>query len=429
MKQIISPIVKERLKQLHPCQNEEILLRNFYQKKLKMAGMTILVGFILGMALLISNLVNGKISENGDILRENYNGKTIEIPVTVYSEQYDAVDMNITVEPLAYSEEEAEELFDQAQDWLMQVMPGENEALTCVRSDLVFPTVYEGTDISMTYSSSSYGLIDESGKVKNEELEKEESVQIHVVFSCGEYTREKEYEVMVYPPQYDLQEQFQKDLEELLSLENLQQKEKELFHLPEQVGEEEIVFQEKTDKRFLYIIFLSWLCAAFLYKGMDRDLDKLCEKRKQKLLFSYPEFVSKLALLTGAGMSVTGGIRKIYAEITNHQEPLYEELGIFVRSLDNGMLEEQALEELGKRNGIPQYRKFCSLLSANLKKGSMNLSDLLEKEAQEAFLEHQSHIRKLGEEAGTKLLLPMIMMLAVVMVIIIVPAFMTYQIS
>jgi hypothetical protein len=429
MHQFINPVVRDRLKQLNPGKNEELLVQAFYRKKRKMAGLTILAGMILGICLLISNGINGKISKDGNIERESYNGKTIEVPVTVYSEQYGTVDMDIAVMPQTYTKQEIEKLFDEAQEWLTQVMVGENETLTCVRSNLVFPDTYQNTDIAIAYSSSSYRLIDGEGVVDNAELNDAEMVQITALFSYEEYTRESTYEVIIYPPLLDLQEQFQKKLEELVSFENISQKEEESFHLPEQLEGEKIVFREKRDKRFLYMIVLGFLCAGFLYKGMDKDLDKLCEKRKQRLLFCYPEFVSKLALLTGAGMSVTGGIRKIHAEITNHQEPLYEELSIFVRSLDNGMLEEKALEELGKRNGIPQYRKFCSLLSTNMKKGSMNLGNLLEKEAEEAFLEHQSHIRKMGEEAGTKLLLPMIMLLAVVMLVIIVPAFMTYQIS
>jgi len=35
-------------------------------------------------------------------------------------------------------------------------------------------------------------------------------------------------------------------------------------------------------------------------------------------------------------------------------------------------------------------------------------------------------VRKLGEEAGTKLLLPMILMLLVVMVMIMIPAYMAF---
>ncbi len=44
-------------------------------------------------------------------------------------------------------------------------------------------------------------------------------------------------------------------------------------------------------------------------------------------------------------------------------------------------------------------------------------------ECKDALQERKANARRLGEEAGTKLLLPMIMMLAIVMVVIIVPAF------
>lgn len=427
---IVNPIVRDRLKRLNPGKDEEQLVRSFYQKKFKIAGLAIGSGIFLGILLFVSSHVNGKISEEGEILRESYEGSAIEIPATVHSSRYGEIDVDIVVDHRAYTGEEIEEIFDQAEIWLERVMAGDNENTASVKNDLVFPAFYDDTDIAIQYTSSNYGLINGNGEVRNEELEKEEQVVIKAEFSYGDAIREREYEITVYPPSLTQTEIFRKVLMDALSDENIRQKESEIFLLPDQVGEEKIVFQEKSDKRFWYVICLGILCAVFLYKGMDRDLDKLYEKRKQQLIFCYPEFVSKLALLTGAGMSITGAVRRIYADIKDQkEEPLYEELGIFIRELDNGILEERALENLGKRSGLIQYRKFCALLLANMKKGSVNLKNLLEKEAEEAFTNHQIQIKKLGEEAGTKLLLPMVMMLAVVMVIIMVPAFMTYQIS
>ena len=43
----------------------------------------------------------------------------------------------------------------------------------------------------------------------------------------------------------------------------------------------------------------------------------------------------------------------------------------------------------------------------------------------EAFEKRKETVKRMGETAGTKLLLPMMLMLGVVMVIILVPAFMT----
>ena len=59
-------------------------------------------------------------------------------------------------------------------------------------------------------------------------------------------------------------------------------------------------------------------------------------------------------------------------------------------------------------------------------KGSHRMADLLEKEALEAWDERKRKARVLGETAATKLLVPMVMMLAVVMAIIMIPAFLSF---
>ncbi len=52
---------------------------------------------------------------------------------------------------------------------------------------------------------------------------------------------------------------------------------------------------------------------------------------------------------------------------------------------------------------------------------------MLRMEAIQAFEERKARAKRLGEEAGTKLLAPMFLMLAVVLVIVIVPAFLSIQ--
>ena len=56
------------------------------------------------------------------------------------------------------------------------------------------------------------------------------------------------------------------------------------------------------------------------------------------------------------------------------------------------------------------------------------MTELLKLESIQAFEERKAQAKRLGEEAGTKLLLPMFLMLAMVLVIVIVPAFLTLQI-
>ena len=70
--------------------------------------------------------------------------------------------------------------------------------------------------------------------------------------------------------------------------------------------------------------------------------------------------------------------------------------------------------------------KFGALLAQNLKKGT-KMADLLRNEAAQAFENRKSRAKRLGEEAGTKLLAPMFGMLAIVLIIVIVPAFLSMQ--
>ena len=77
-----------------------------------------------------------------------------------------------------------------------------------------------------------------------------------------------------------------------------------------------------------------------------------------------------------------------------------------------------------KRQGA--YRSLAVLLAQNLKKGSKGLLELLKQESQEAFEERRRQAKTTGEKASTKLLLPMGMMLAVVLVILTVPAFLSF---
>ena len=71
------------------------------------------------------------------------------------------------------------------------------------------------------------------------------------------------------------------------------------------------------------------------------------------------------------------------------------------------------------------YLKLSSLLEQNRKTGLKNLRQMLDDDVADAFEERKNLAKKQGEEAGTKLLLPMFMLLAIVMVIVVVPAFMS----
>ena len=107
--------------------------------------------------------------------------------------------------------------------------------------------------------------------------------------------------------------------------------------------------------------------------------------------------------------------------------PVYEEMRITYHQIKDGLGERRAYEQFGERIQLQAYRRFATLLVQNLRKGTTGLSKLLEKELQDAFDAQESYAKKRGEELQTKLLLPMMLMLGLVIVIIMIPAIASFQ--
>jgi hypothetical protein len=72
---------------------------------------------------------------------------------------------------------------------------------------------------------------------------------------------------------------------------------------------------------------------------------------------------------------------------------------------------------------MQEYVRLSNLLLQNLKRGNSSFPERLREEAYKAGEERLQQSRRLGEEAGTRLLVPMVMMLGVVMLLIMFPAF------
>ena len=120
------------------------------------------------------------------------------------------------------------------------------------------------------------------------------------------------------------------------------------------------------------------------------------------------------------------GMREAWRKTTDGSKKdsvLREEMTVTLREMDDGISETEAYARFGKRCRLSQYIRFGTLVTQNLRKGSSHLLQLLYEESQSVFEERKKLARRKGEELGTKLLLPMMLLLGVVMVIIMAPAF------
>lgn len=162
-----------------------------------------------------------------------------------------------------------------------------------------------------------------------------------------------------------------------------------------------------------------------------RQRQEKLRERDSQLLYDYPELVNKLMLLLSAGLTVRGCFERMGGEYKKHLEEggerryVYEEICFSFQEMQNGVSEAKAIERFGRRCRQLPYLRFSSMMNQNIRKGSEGLIRLLEMDALEAFEKRKEQVKVMGETAGTKLLVPMILMLGVVMAIIVIPAFMT----
>ncbi len=155
----------------------------------------------------------------------------------------------------------------------------------------------------------------------------------------------------------------------------------------------------------------------------DSRLREACKKKKRILVESYPEFVSKCALFLGAGENLSNMFRRV--SMDGHLPVfLREELQLSVRQLGDGISELAVYADFGKRCRESCYLRLASLLTQNLRRGGSHIAQLLELESHGVFEEYKATVRRRGEEASTKMVLPMTLLLVVVLILIMTPAFM-----
>ena len=158
------------------------------------------------------------------------------------------------------------------------------------------------------------------------------------------------------------------------------------------------------------------------------------QEREWELRRDYAQMVSKLMLLMGAGSAVRTAWETMAQDYERKRKAggkrryVYEEMLLTCRELQNGVSEGRAYENFGLRCRLPCYLKLAALLEQNLKKGNKGLSALLRAEVTEAFEQRKELAREQGEKAATRLLLPMVLMLAVVMLLVLIPAGMSMQV-
>lgn len=333
----------------------------------------------------------------------------------------------VNAEERKLTTEEKNEVFWKAQEELEQQILEENTSLEEISRNLYLPDTLQDGIVKVEYSFSNYKIFYPDGTIR-ELPQKAEVVMISAEMECQEETSIYEFAVQVVPLEKGSKEQLIKEVEAALEQENERTGEKKLT-LPKEIGDVKLSWREKTENRSLPVAILGVVAAVCKLASEKEKEKKVKKEREKQLQMDYPEILGKLILLMGAGMNAAMAWRRIAETYVKRREerhiparPAYEEMLTAVYEMQDGIGEIQAYKNFGERCQIAEYRKLAAILVQNVKKGNAQIQRILEEEKTEVYEKHKARVKTAGEEAGTKLLFPMLLMLLVVLVIIMVPA-------
>lgn len=342
--------------------------------------------------------------------------------------------IKFAVEEQEYTEAELEQVFADAEETLEMLVLGENESLDEVRSDLNLVTEIPGTGVRVSWEPDNYEVINMQGEIQSENLTDSGTlIRLDALLTYGEEKIQYTFFAHVYPPKVSQMEKLLQKVKDEISRLDEENRESEDLPLPDNVDGVSITWGYVRNFRAAGLVLLGIALSAYVYASEQQKQKEEKKKRELQLMLDYPQMVNKFTLFLGAGMTA----RRAWCQVAedyekqkqeNGKREVYEEMLYTMHEMKGGTSEGLCYERFGEHCGLPVYRKFGVLLSQNLKKGTKGLAVLLKQEADNAFEERKSLAKRLGEEAGTKLLIPMFLMLAVVLVMVVVPAFFSMQI-
>lgn len=397
------------------------------KKEWYLAVLIIVVGNLLGMGMAAVE----KRSAKTDYLERNPYGEgayeeTLQVELEGKQEE-----IQIYVEEQKYTEADKKRYLKEAEKelntWFQRVCGDKGE----IRQSLSFPDKLEQNPVTLSWSTSQPQILDWEGVLGTGVAPKGEMVDLMCTITLEEEMEIWQKEVRVYPPRRTEKEALQEEIQ--VRAEKLSEENSKKMYLPETYQGEAVHYRRTAGNTGYLVCVLSVLLGFGIFplkKERERQKEELRKKEMQR---DYPDVLDKLVLFLQAGFSIRKAMEKLAIDYQRNRQKYhmkeraaYEEIVKTCREMEGGVYEADAYERMGKRCKISQYKILSVLLVQNLRKGNQNILELLEREAASAGEERKREARVRGEEASVKLLLPMIMQLMVVLVILMVPAFLSF---
>lgn len=167
-------------------------------------------------------------------------------------------------------------------------------------------------------------------------------------------------------------------------------------------------------------LVLGGLLSILLMWYIDELLNDRLEERRDQLIADFPQMLSKMTLLVNSGMVVREAWKKI---ASTSERPLYKEMQMTVLEMQNGVTEVEAYKNFADRCAAKEIRRFSTTMIQTMQKGNSEIAIFLKNMADEMWEEKKHMVKRKGEAANSKLLIPTAMIFIGILLMIMVPAF------
>lgn len=431
MKRIIhllaSVKVINNIKKLHPKWEVKNEIEKYYINKFKFCLYILLSGSIL--IFVVSVAKKGIIEEGKRIKRNDYGEGDRTVSVIANDNL-----VNFQIAERRYSENEIESMLPEFRNVLYETVKGDNKSFDYIDRDMNFVRRLDGYPFTIKYVSEKPLIISSEGKLDYEKIPDEgEEILITANISYYDYAEEISFYVSLHKMELSDEDRYREEFNELFDIENDRNKGDEYYYLPVSFNGQQINYSETGDNTGFALIVLLVTVIISVYVLKDRELEKKIKNREELIINEYSTLINKFTLLYSAGMPVKNIWMKVcydYTEAVNRGakgNPLYEEMIITKNQILNGKREIEAYEEFAERINLQKYRVFINLICQAVLVGRSDLAHSFRLECNDAYVERRNRAKKLYEEAGTKLMGPMFIMLTVVIIILMFPAFYSFR--
>lgn len=335
--------------------------------------------------------------------------------------------ITVAVSSRQYTKEEAVILFEEMLEPVTAAMLSKNSSITDVTGNLSFISSLAGfPGIAISWKSDDPIHIGMGGEIMNDDITEPVGATLKATFSTGSVRRTYEIPVLICPKVDEPgMVPASEEMDTLIKKADKDTETDKYFFLPQYLDGGRIKYSEPADSSPIVLFAMGILAAVLLGFKPVEDEKKKKKERETELLLDYSDIVSKLIVYIGAGLTIRNAWEKLSDEHDGENRAVYHEIAIAAAELKNGETENRVYLRFAKRCGLRCYTRLASLLDQNSKTGDDALLNALELEMDEAFEQRKNTARRLGEEAGTKLILPLMMLLITVLIMVAAPALFT----